>query len=82
MPTGRLFRGIGSCKLKLGAAKLAAGDKITVRARAYKRRLAQVAGGGVLVRICRADFKCLLEPMPRLATSLDRLPQKSALAYA
>jgi hypothetical protein len=34
------------------------------------RRHRVVAGGGVLVRICRVDFQRLLEPMPQSAISL------------
>ena len=68
------IRDIGSCKLKLGGAKLAAGNiDHCVGLAPTSRRHRVVAGGGVLVRFSPADFKCLPEPMSRLALK-ERYP--------
>jgi hypothetical protein len=50
-------RAVGSANTKFGVAKRAAGNKITVwRSRRLRGVIAPVAGGGVLVRLCHADF--------------------------
>jgi hypothetical protein len=50
-------RAVGSANTKVGVAKRAAGDKIIPgRSRRLRGVIAPVAGGGVLVRLCHADF--------------------------
>jgi hypothetical protein len=67
MPRSR-FEASAPANTKLGAAKRAAGDIDYLFGLApTSRRHRVVAGGGVLVRICRADFYRLLEPTPQSA---------------